>query len=125
MRKQPIVLHPIPAGATATRLRIVLPKSTPPGTYKGRVKFGDSQYPILAEVEPYPHLRLSPSRLSLEAAAGSEIEVELTLVNGGNVTCEVGKAYAFGLFDKDGLNRGTAAAFQDDAGRGRGRFDRL
>jgi len=124
-RKPPIVVHPIPMGASATRLRLVLPESTPPGTYKGTVQVGDARYPIEAQVDAYRHLRLSPSRLSLEAAAGSEVEVELTVVNGGNVTCEVGRAYALGLFDKDGLNRGTAAAFQEDAPRGQERVGRL
>ena len=124
-RKPSIAVHPIPVGTSATRLRLVLPESTPPGTYKGTVHVGDSRYPIEAQVEAYPHLRLSPPRLSLEAAAGSEVEVDLTLVNGGNVACEVGRAYALGLFDKDGLNRGTAAAFQDGGARGPERFSRL
>ncbi len=123
--RPPLALHPIPAGTSATRLRLVLPESTPPGTYKGKVQIGDSEYPILADVEPYPHLLLSPDRLWLQAAAGSETEVDLTLVNAGNVTCDVGKAYAFGLFDEDGLDRGIAAAFQEDAAQGRGRIDRL
>ncbi|HEY6292706.1 MAG TPA: hypothetical protein VI455_14245 [Terriglobia bacterium] len=123
--KPSIVVHPIPVGTSATRLRLVLPESMPPGAYRGTVQVGDSRYPILAEVEAYPHLRLSPTRLSLEAAASSEVEVELTVVNGGNVICEVGRAYALGLFDKDGLNRGTAAAFQEDSPRGQERVGRL
>jgi len=124
-KKPPIELHPIPGGTVATRLRLVLPNSTPPGTYKGTLRLSDSQYPILAEVGAYPHLLLSPSRLSFEAAAGSEAETELTLVNEGNVTCDVGKAYAFGLFDQDGLNRSTATAFQEETAQGRERMDRL
>jgi len=124
-RKPPIEFHPIPGGTTVTRLRLVLPKSIPPGAYKGTLRLGDSRYPMLAEVEPYPHLRLCPDYLSFEAGPSSELAAELTLANGGNVACEVGKAYAFGLFDQDGLNRGTAAAFMDETAKGRDRTDRL
>jgi hypothetical protein len=124
-RNPPIELHPIPGGTTATRLRLVLPKSTPPGTYKGTLRLGQSRYPMLAEVEPYPHLQLSPSRLSFEAGPGSELEAELNLANGGNVACQVGKGYALGLFDQDGLNRATAAAFMDETAQGSDRTSRL
>lgn len=121
----PLTLQTDPVGSSATRLRFSLPESTPPGTYEGTVQIGGESYPIRVEVEPHPYLVISPRQLLLQVASGQEAIVDLTLVNSGNVPCEIRKAHVFGLFDVEGAERSIGAALGDSAEKGQGRLNRL
>jgi hypothetical protein len=112
-------------GSASARLRFALPALTPAGTYEGTAKVDANEFPIVAKVEPRVHLVLSPNHLALEAFAKAEVTAELTLLNDGNVTCEIGKAQVFRLFDLDGFNRGLAAALSNDGAKGRERIERF
>lgn len=121
----PLRWYGVAATHGAARLRFVLPASTAPGTYTGSARIKDAEYPVVADVEARHYLVATPSRLSLEAAPGAEVAVEITLFNGGNVACHIDRAYAFGLFDVHGLERGIGAAFLAESGKGRDRIDRI
>ena len=112
-------------GAGASYLLVSLAKTTPPGTYEGRVKVGDADYPVVAEVEPLPSLQFSPQAIRLEAASGKEEQAHVSVLNDGNVALEIAGAYAFGLFTDEGVELAFASAFRDETAKGQGRFDRF
>ena len=113
------------AGAGASRLRMSIPRGTPPGNYKGSAEAGGKSYPVEIDVESYVHLSLSPRQLILSAHAGDKLHVDLTLANSGNVVSEIGITYAFGLYDVHGAERGIGAAFRSGEGNGVTRVVRL
>ena len=121
----PLALEATPIGSSAMRLQFSLPESTPPGTYEGSVQIGDESYPITVEVEPRPYLVISPRQLFLQVAPGAEASVDLTLVNTGNVACEITKVHAFGLFDVKGVDRSIGAALSDPTEIGPARLVRF
>lgn len=112
-------------GVAPLRMRFALPVTTPVGTYHGAATVDSIEYPITAEVDPQPHLAASPSQLELHAAPGTTVHTELTLLNKGNVACEVGKALVFRLLAVDSVDRGLGAALAEDTEKGRGRVDRF
>jgi hypothetical protein len=121
----PLTLQTVPVGTSATRLRLALPESTPPGTYEGTVQIENISYPIVVEVKPHPYLVITPRQLILQVAPGTEEIVDLMLVNTGNVVCEITKAHLFGLFDVQGVERSIGAALGTSAEKGQGRLNRL
>lgn len=125
MQAAPFTVQTEPIGSTATRLRFSLPESTPPGTYEGTVQIGPESYPVTVEVEPHAYLAISPRQLILVVEPGSEVTSELTIVNSGNVPCEITKAHAFGLFDVKGADRALGAALADPQVKGEARLARL
>lgn len=112
-------------GGRASRLHLSLSEGTPPGIYKGSAEMAGKSFPVEIHVEPYIHLALSPRQLILTGHAGQKQHVDLILGNSGNVPCEVGNTYAFGLYDVDGAERGIAAAFRDTEATGEKRVDRM
>ena len=122
----PLNLQIDSVGISASRLRFSLPESTPPGTYTGMIQLNkDENYPIIVEVEPHPYLAISPRQLSLQLTSDKETTVDLTLVNAGNVPCEITKVYAFGIFDVDGAERSIGAALRDVTNKEQARLGRL
>lgn len=119
------VVQIVPAGAIALRLRFSLPEETPPGSYRGKMQLGDQLYTTVVEVEPHPHLLISPSQLSLQAAPGEEVEIALTVANDGNVEYEMPRAHGFGLFDTTGVERAIGATLRDNETVGLARINRL
>jgi hypothetical protein len=112
-------------GGSASRLHLSLSEATPPGTYTGSAEMGGSSFPIEVHVEPYIHLTLSPRQLILTGYAGQKQHIDLTLANSGNVPCEIGKTYAFGLYDVHGAERGISAAFRPAEPTGEKRLERM
>ena len=112
-------------GAGASHLLVSLGKTTPPGTYEGRVKVGDAEYPVVAEVEPLPSLQFSPPTIRLETASGKEEQAHVSVLNDGNVALEIAGAYSFGLFTDEGVELAFASAFREETARGQARFDRF
>jgi hypothetical protein len=121
----PLALEATPVGSSAMRLQFSLPESTPPGAYEGSVQIGGESYPITVEVQPHPYLVISPRQLSLQVAPGAEASVDLTLVNSGNVSCEITKVHAFGLFDVKGVERSIGVMLGTTVEKGQGRLDRF
>lgn len=108
-----------------SRLWFPLPPYTPPGTYDGNVTIGEREFPMTVDVEPYENLVLSPPQLNLIAAPGDHITTHLTLANSGNITCDIGKAHAFGLFDIEGAERAVGATLRDSTPEGHDKINRL
>src|SRR5215472_10304307 len=65
----------------ASRATLRLPRSTPPGTYTGDAEIGGRTVVIAAEVEPSPRLEAEPRRISIQAAPGETVTIDVTLVN--------------------------------------------
>lgn len=99
-------------GESSSRLRVSMPRNTPPGIYKGSAEVGGEVYPVEIHVEPYIHLALSPRQLVLAAHADEKRVENLTIANSGNVACQVGATYVFGLFDIHGAEHAIGAAFR-------------
>jgi hypothetical protein len=117
--------HAFDAGGKASRLHLALSQNTPPGTYKGSAEVGGKSYPVEIQVEAYYHLALSPRQLILNAKAGEKMHADLILANSGNVACDIGKTYVFGLYDIHGAESGIGAAFRQTESTGERRADRL
>lgn len=111
--------------AGIARLWFPLPPYTPAGTYKGTARIEEVDYPITVDVEADENLVLSPPEFKVVASPGEQIVTNFTLANAGNVTCDVGKGQAFGLFDVEGAERAVGAALRDPEAQGRDKMDRL
>jgi hypothetical protein len=115
----------VPSGQTATLVRFSLPEDTPGGSYSGTLTAGDSEFSISIEVEQRQRLRITPNRLTLSGAPGSQITVNLTAQNSGNVTIEIPQAGGFGLFDVQGADRSIRQAMIADGPPSERRVDLL
>ena len=105
-----------PVGQTHTRVRLVLAPSTPPGIYDATVHTPGGDISAVALVQERPYLTLTPSFLRIAVPPGGVADQHLTVYNGGNTSCEIGGAYAFGLFETSGLDRAVGAGLQADVG---------
>ena len=106
-------------------LRLRLPRTTPPGTYEGTVRIGDTMMPFVAQIEPRPQLRFFPGRLIISAAAGAMVDSDLTLVNTGNVPVNIENTHTFCIFDGTGIDRAFFVALAEDKSKGEERINRL
>lgn len=113
------------AGEDARTATLRLPGTTPPGTYAGSAHIGGREVAIVAHVERRPRLRAHPRRLELEVEAGATSTVELTLLNAGNVPCDVSNASTFCVFDGGGIGHAVWAALSSDPPEGQRRIDVL
>jgi hypothetical protein len=110
-------------GTTALGLRLVLPDSTPAGTYKGVLRIGEARHAMIVEIQERTRLVITPSRIALQVAApGREASAALHVLNAGNATVELPAKQAFGLFEDHGLDRSLARAWTDAKARGTDRF---
>jgi hypothetical protein len=102
-----------------------LPKSTPPGKYEGSVEIGGLEFPVVIEVEPRAKVEVSPSRLAFEVEPGKEVTADVTLLNVGNVPCDVPAASTFCVFDGSGVDHAFWVAFVSEPPEGKQRIDLL
>ena len=112
-----------PEGDLVLQLR--LPPRTPPGRYEAAIDVDGTKRPVVVEVEPEIELQIVPDQLTLRAAAGGHVPVNLTFVNAGNVAVEIRRAYAFGIFASGGLERALHRMYADERPEGVGRLDYL
>lgn len=112
-------------GVDARRATLRLPRSTPPGTYQGSAEIEGRKVSIVAEVEQRPRLEADPRRISIEAAPGGTATVDVTLLNTGNVPCDVSETTTFCLFDGRGTEHAFWAALTTDPPEGKQRIDVL
>ena len=87
--------------------------TTPPGTYEGSAEIEGRKVPIVAEVERRPRLEAEPRRISVEAGPGETATAELTLLNTGNVGCDVSGTTTFCVLDGSGAEHAFWAALGD------------
>jgi hypothetical protein len=95
-------------------LRLELSPTTPPGSYTGRVRLPDGEWPLTADVVAHPHLVAISPPGELAAEPGGQVEFELEVVNAGNVQFELRAAYRCWLFDVGGLSRSLVAGLTAD-----------
>jgi hypothetical protein len=104
-----------------------LPKSTPPGSYKGNMELGDKRIPIVVDVESRSSLRFIRPKITLRGVPGARMRKELTLLNRGNVNETIPDEATFCVFDDGGftraLYRGLVEVEGDSAGKQR--IDRI
>ena len=112
-------------GVAMARVRIRLPKSTPPGAYQGSVTIAGEELPFVAEVEPRRNIDVVPSHLSLEVNPGAEATADVSLLNLGNVPFELPAASRFCIFDGGGVDHAFWLAFTSDPPEGKERIDVL
>lgn len=121
----PITLQAEAASLSLTWLRFELPEVTPPGTYKGTVNIVSRNYQVIVEITPHISLLLLPTHLSLDVRPGDKVTARLTVANIGNVSVEIPRVHAFGLFDVEGLEKGIRTAFTSTSVKGQTRLNQL
>jgi hypothetical protein len=121
----PSVLRVFTVSEGISRLWFPLPAYTPPGTYQGNVKIDSADYPITVDVDAEENLVLSPPQFTVVAAAGEQITANFSLANAGNVTCDIGKGQAVGLYDVEGAERAVGATFREPEVEGKDKMTRL
>jgi hypothetical protein len=112
-----------PTEGDAHKATLKISKTTPPGTYKGTAVIEGKEVPIVAEVEGRARLDAHPRRVAVEAKPGTRHTVELTLLNTGNVPCDVSGTSTFCLFDGRGIEHAVWAALEKEPPKGKGRMD--
>ena len=113
------------SGLDARRATLRLPRSTPPGTYQGSAEIEGEKISIVAEVEQRPRLEADPRRISVEVAPGGTAAVDVTILNTGNVPCDLSGASTFCIFDGEGTEHAFWAALTSDPPEGKQRIDVL
>lgn len=98
-----------------------LPKSTPPGSYKGNIELGERRIPIVVDVESRSSLRFIHPKFTYRGLPGARVSTQLTLLNRGNVSVTLPGKDTFCVFEDDGVARafyrGLAAENSDSARR--------
>ena len=102
-----------------------LPKSTPPGSYKGNMNLGDKSMPIVVDVESRSSLRFIRPNFTRKGMPGARFSTELTLVNRGNVEVTVPDEDAFCVFDDGGVARALYVGLAEENSGDSQRIDRI
>lgn len=118
------VLSPLGDGGAA-RVRLKLPRTTPPGTYHGTLEIEEESKAIVVEVEPRVRMRIFPTQASLQARPGETNELRLSLANLGNVAFDVPRIARLGLFHKQGMDLAVGRAFLAELAEDERRIDRF
>jgi hypothetical protein len=113
----------LPDSVSLVGLRLVLPDTTPPGSYRGTLRHGKREIPVQAEVAADAALALLPGAITVAGAAGATVEVALTAVNTGNLPVALPERQEVGLFTTQGLDRALGRTLTGKAERGLERFD--
>ncbi|MCM3873274.1 MAG: hypothetical protein ND895_21540 [Pyrinomonadaceae bacterium] len=106
-------------------LRIKLPVSTPPGAYKGTIQVGNSEVPIVVDVEARPRLRVFPRSFKAIVTPGAVLNANFTVLNTGNSVVAIEKEYRFCVFERGGIDRAFFVALASDQATSDRRIDRL
>lgn len=97
-----------------SRIRLRLPRLTPPGAYAANVRCGTKSAPILLEVAPYRRLKVWPAALRFQGQRGRDCAAFLTFANAGNVAVTLPERAHLGVYDDDGLEAAFAAAYRQE-----------
>lgn len=108
-RELPGADSPVDVRARVTRemgdglstLRLRLPATTPPGRYECTLHVGESERPVVIEVEPHARTRLLSDAGDVAGVAGSEHTLTTTVMNLGNVALDVKPSASVRLTDGD------------------------
>ncbi|HZD03521.1 MAG TPA: hypothetical protein VE173_01345, partial [Longimicrobiales bacterium] len=81
--------------------------------------------PVELEVEAAPGLRVIPEQLRIAARPGETVDVDLVVLNHGNVPVEVRRTQAIGIFMQGGVERALHRAYVEKLEEGQRRVDVL
>lgn len=122
----PLVVRPLrstPPIVSALTFR--LPKSTPPGSYKGNIELGDMRIPIVVDVESRSSLRFIRPKITHKGLPGARMSTDLTLLNRGNVNETIPDEATFCVFEDDGVTRALYHGLVEEDSVGKQRIDRI
>ena len=121
-QKEPTAIRvvPRPAGDAATRLHLRLPMSMPVGTYRGTLRIGSDERRVELQVDGHSDLRFSPSHLTLTAKPGASEDVDLTVVNRGNLPVAPPETVPLELMDGGAIPRALHALHDGTRGEDKG-----
>lgn len=106
-------------------LRLSLPAAFPPGVYEGSATLAGVKQRVVAEVEAQPALRVFPERLAIESPAGKSLEIEVSVLNTGNVAVDVRRNHLVGIFLEGGMERAIRRAYVSKLEKDQRRIDVL
>jgi hypothetical protein len=122
----PVIVRGVRSAVPAVSiLSFRLPRTTRPGKYEGTIELGTLQVPMIAEVEPRPHLRILPHSVAVKVRPGERITTEIMLVNLGNVDIRLESEYTFCVFDNRGLDFAIFRCLTGEDGGAKRRVDRF
>jgi len=121
----PLTVRVQPTSPAIAVLSFRLPKSTRPGSYVGSAEIGETQIPVVIDVEARPRLRFYPPKVASHGTPGARVRVELTVVNQGNVDATFDQESTFCIFDNRGVDVAFYQALTAKEIDGRQRIDRV
>jgi len=124
LQSEPLTMQAEKVGETATLLRVALPPIAP-GKYEAISQIGKERYETLIEVEAEALLMASPTHLTLQAAAGSKVSAEITIINSGNIAVDIPARLKLGLLDLKAPERAFGVALHEKASNGYERINRF
>lgn len=109
-----ITVRPLgdPGAPDRAWVQVALPRSTPPGEYRGTIRVGGREEKVILDVEARMRLRLSPRRQVLRGRPGERVGASILVVNLGNAGCALREVNAIGLFDVEGAERAVGRTFR-------------
>ena len=121
----PLTIRVQSASPALATLSFRLPNSTRPGSYAGSAEIGETQLPVVIDVEARPRLRFYPPKVVFQGAPGVRLQAELTVLNVGNVDAITEPESTFCIFDNRGMDRAFYQALTEKNLDGSRRVDRL
>jgi hypothetical protein len=126
MGSLPIAIRPLRSTPPiVSTLSFRLPKSTPPGLYKGNIEIGDQRIPIEVDVESRSSLRFIHPKFTHKGPPGAKVSAELMLLNRGNVSVTLPDKDSFCVFEDGGLARAFFRGLVEEDSDGTRRMDRI
>jgi hypothetical protein len=102
-----------------------LPKSTPPGSYKGDIELGERRIPIVVDVESRSSLRFIHPKFTCKGLSGARVRTQLTVLNRGNVSVSLPGKDTFCVFEESGVVRALYRGLAAENLEGGCRIDRI
>ncbi|HEY4263986.1 MAG TPA: hypothetical protein VGM72_01605 [Micropepsaceae bacterium] len=95
-------------------LKLRLDRGAPAGKYQAQLRLAGKSVPVTLDIAPAPRLSVFPLSADFTGKAGSDCELEMTLVNKGNVAIELPERSIAGIFDDEGLEAAFAETYRQD-----------
>jgi hypothetical protein len=96
----------------ASVVRLILPTSTPPGTYSIQLECDGTVIDADVVVEPESRLTVRPPVLRVAGRRREGVTVDLEVTNGGNRSIQLGQRHAFGVLETNGIDAAIGAALR-------------
>lgn len=97
---------------TPARLKLKLPKTTPPGTYNATLCADGKRLPVKLEVQAQSKLKHYPNTLLFNAAPGAKIEQTISFENQGNTEITIPKEAIANIYRNTAIPEAIADTLQ-------------